>query len=251
MMVHIKPSVAKGCVTAPPSKSMAHRALLCGALSAGSTVQNLAYSQDVCATLSCLQKLGADVNKKGDTVTLGGLNPCSISENIVIDCGESGSTLRFLLPLCMLANVPVTLTGHGRLFQRPLSVYEDVARNQGVEWKQTENGLTVCGRLKSGEYAVRGDVSSQFITGLLFALPLLDGDSRLEVNGAFESASYIDLTMEVLAAFGIVVERRENTFYIRGGQTYASADYTVEGDCSNAAFLDAFNLLGGDVKVQS
>ena len=109
----------------------------------------------------------------------------------------------------------------------------------------------MCGRLKSGEYAVRGDVSSQFITGLLFALPLLDGDSRLEVNGAFESASYIDLTMEVLAAFGIVVERRENTFYIRGGQTYASADYTVEGDCSNAAFLDAFNLLGGDVKVQS
>ena len=249
MTVHITQSDFKGCVTAPPSKSMAHRALLCGALSAGSTICNLAYSQDSSATISCLQGLGATVEQAGDTMTLGGLNPFSIPEHITLDCCESGSTLRFLLPLCMLAGVPVTLTGRGRLFQRPLTVYEEIARRQGIAWQQTADSLTVCGRLKSGEYTVRGDVSSQFITGLLYALPLLDGDSRLEVTGNFESASYIDLTLDALASFGICIERRGNCFIIRGKQAYVPATYTVEGDCSNAAFLDAFNLLGGDVKV--
>ena len=115
--------------------------------------------------------------------------------------------------------------------------------------ERTASSVTVCGQLKAGEYTVPGEVSSQFITGLLFTLPLLAGDSRIAVTGRFESASYIDLTLSALQTFGIAVTRRDNAFFIPGGQHYTSADYTVEGDCSNAAFLDGFNLLDGDVKV--
>ncbi len=249
MIVRISPSVAQGCVVAPPSKSMAHRALLCGALSAGSVIRHVAYSQDISATLSCLERLGTTVKKDNNTVALGGLDIHSIPPDAILDCGESGSTLRFLLPLCMLAGHPITLTGRGRLFQRPLTVYEDIACRLGIEWRQTEDTLTVCGRLQSGDYTVPGDVSSQFITGLLYALPLLKRDSRLMVTGAFESASYIDLTLDMLTTFGISIHRQGNAFIIGGNQTYAVGEHTVEGDCSNAAFLEAFNLLGGDVKV--
>ncbi len=249
MMVQITPSVARGRVTAPPSKSMAHRALLCGALSTGSTVRGLSYSEDIRATLSCLQALGATIEQMRDTVRLGGLTPSAIPPNALLPCNESGSTLRFLLPLCMLADVPVTLTGSRRLFQRPLTVYEDIARRQGIAWEQTDHSVTVCGRLTAGTYRVPGDISSQFITGLLLALPLLQADSRLEVVGAFESASYVGLTLSVLSAFGVSVERQGQTYLIPGCRRPGAADYTVEGDCSNAAFLEAFNLLGGDVKV--
>ena len=249
MRVKIVPSVARGTVTAPPSKSVAHRALICGALSDGSTISNVAYSQDIEATLGCLEAMGATVDRREDSVRIGGLNPFAIKPYTVLNCGESGSTLRFLLPLCLLSDVPILLTGSQRLLERPLSVYEEICREQNLTFLRTEHAITVCGPLSAGNYRVRGDVSSQFITGLLFALSLLDGESSLKVSEPFESKSYVRISQTVQSAFGVDVSVAKNTYFVGGRGRYCERDYIVEGDCSNAAFLDAFNLLSGDVKV--
>lgn len=250
MTVKISKCCPKGKVKAPPSKSMAHRALICGALSGGSKIMNLAWSKDIAATLSCLEDLGARVEKKGNSVSIGLFNPFQPPKKNEIFCDESGSTLRFLIPICLLSGASITLGGSERLFSRPLSVYEDIFCEQGIVFKRTKKNITISGKLKSGVYKVPGNISSQFISGLLFALPLLEGDSRIEVVGNFESASYVNLTLSTLSAFGIKIEREENSFNIKGGQMYKGLSYTVEGDCSNAAFLEAFNLLGGEVKVE-
>ena len=249
MTVTIEPSRAKGCVTAPPSKSAAHRALICGALSGGSKINNLAFSKDIEATARCLRALGAKINIDGDTAEVGCLDPLCPDVNDMLFCNESGSTLRFLLPLCMLSGKRITLSGSGRLLSRPLSVYEQICNEQKIEFIRTENGITVCGKLKSGHYRVTGDISSQFISGLMFALPLLPDDSEIEVTGAFESESYINMTVDMLKRFSVNISRKGNTYYIKGGQNYECRTLTVEGDCSNAAFLEGFNLLGGDVTV--
>lgn len=250
MNVIITPSKARGRIPAPPSKSMAHRALICGALSAGTTVTNVAYSDDIKATLRCLTALGARAEESGDTIDIGGLSPAAIPQNATLDCGESGSTLRFMIPLCLLSDTPVTLTGAERLMQRPLGVYADLCAATGLQFHQSGNALTVCGPLKGGRFAVPGDVSSQFISGLLFALPLAEADSVIQITGKAESLSYIDLTLKTLTDFGIRLFRMGDAILIPGGQTYRSDTYAVEGDWSNAAFLDAFNLFGGDVTVE-
>ncbi len=251
MIVRVTPSTATGTVTAPPSKSMAHRALLAAALSPGSRVDNIAYSKDIEATLACLRALGATVDGEGDSLFIGALDVNSIPDRAALPCNESGSTLRFLLPLCMISGKKITLTGSKRLFERPLSVYADIATAHNIAWHQTENSVTVCGRLRSDAFSVPGDISSQFITGLLYALPLLEGDSHLAVVGKWESASYIDLTLQALNAFGVAILPVDKGFFIPGEQRPASVTYRVEGDCSNAAFLEGLNLLGGRVKVDS
>lgn len=251
MNVKIYPSKAVGEVSAPPSKSVAHRALLCGALTKGCTVTNLAFSQDIEATLRCIRALGGTVQTGENAVTVGGLDPFAIPQDAVLDCGESGSTLRFILPLCLLSGRKVILRGHGRLMERPLTIYEDLCAAHDFSFHKTGDSVTVSGALESGVFRVPGNVSSQFITGMLFALSLLPGESRLEVVGALESSSYVDITLMVLRDFGITVRREENTFILPGNGYYSSDYYTVEGDCSNAAFLEGFNLLGGSVKVDN
>ncbi len=248
MIVTIKKSVAKGTIAAPPSKSMAHRALICGALSGGSKIENIEYSNDILATLDCLSALGATVEKSGNTIQLGCLNPF-ISKEATLDCRESGSTLRFMIPLCMLSGNKITLKGSERLFARNLTIYEGIAKQNGILFEKGSDSLTVCGNLKSGDYKVAGNISSQFISGLLFALPLLKGDSTLEITGEYESEPYIDLTLKSLGDFGVVIEKQDRTYKIKGGQKYVAQNMTVEGDYSNAAFLDGFNLLGGEVTV--
>lgn len=250
MTVTVKPSCAIGTVIAPPSKSMAHRALICGALSPKSVITNIVFSKDITATLNCLKSLGAKVEISGNTVTIGGLKIDAIPDKAVLDSNESGSTLRFLIPLCMASKKTITLKGAKRLFERPLDIYENIAKKQNILFQKSENSLTVCGGLSSGEYSIAGNVSSQFISGLLFLLPLLKGDSTLTVTGDFESASYIDLTLQVLEEFGVYIKREYNTFHIKGNSEYKSKNYTVEGDCSNAAFLEAFNYLSGNVTVE-
>lgn len=249
MNVLINPTTARGHVTAPPSKSMAHRALICGALSADSVIENVAWSEDIKATLRCLTALGARIEQDGDTVKLGGLNPASAAPTEPLDCHESGSTLRFMIPLCLLSDKPITLTGSERLMQRPLGVYADLCAKKGLRFEQSGNTLTVCGPLVGGRYAIPGDVSSQFVSGLLFALPLAKEDSVLTITGNAESLSYVDLTLKVLTEFGIILYRMGDAILIPGGQTYRSRRAAVEGDWSNAAFLDAFNLFGGDVTI--
>lgn len=249
MKVIVEKSLAIGDIYAPPSKSMAHRALICGAMSEGSCITNIAYSKDILATLGCLESMGAFVEKKGDRVKIGGLDPRKVFDNTRLFCNESGSTLRFFIPLCLLADKNIILEGSSRLFERPLSVYEDICKKQGIVFEKDTSSVKVCGKLSSGEYVVPGDISSQFITGLLFTLPLLEGDSILTVSGKFESASYIDLTLSALSDFGIDIQRKDNSFLIKGGQKYVGREYSVEGDCSNAAFLEGFNLIGGKVNV--
>ena len=249
MTVTFTPSAARGTVSAPPSKSDAHRALIAAALSDGCVVKNLAFSKDIEATATCLNKMGAVVEKANGGLLFGSLRPENIDNSQVFDCFESGSTLRFLLPLCMLSGKEYTFVGSGRLLARPLSVYEEICRRDGIRFENNGKKITVAGRLKGGDYSVPGNISSQFITGLLFALPLCENDSRLTVTGAFESASYVDITLGVLRRFGIEIGREGNVFSIKGGQTFRADEYTVEGDWSNAAFLDAFNLLGGNVTV--
>lgn len=250
MNLKITPSKAAGCVCAPPSKSLAHRALICGALSDGSVIDNIDFSKDISATLSCLKALGAEADVKDNRVTIGKLNLFNAKDNATLFCDESGSTLRFMLPLCLLSGKKITLTGAKRLFERPLKIYEDICKEQGLLFEKSETSVTVCGKLKSGNYRIPGDVSSQFITGLLFTLPLLEGFSIIEIFGNFESASYVDLTLSALSDFGIKITRVGTRFIIAGGQKYKTNNYTVEGDCSNAAFLDALNRLGGEVTVE-
>ena len=249
MKVKINPSRAKGTVGAPPSKSMAHRALICAALTDGSVVNNLSFSDDISATLDCLKRLGAIVSVKDNTCELCKLNPFAVEDETTLFCNESGSTLRFLIPFCLVSGSCIKLTGSKRLFERPLTIYEDICREQGIVFEKNSDSLTVCGKLKSGNFRIDGSVSSQFITGLLFVLPIIDGISIIEIVGEFESSSYVDMTLSVLKDFGINIIRADNRFIIHGNQKYQSREYAVEGDCSNAAFLDALNFLGGDVTV--
>ena len=250
MTVKIEKGKAKGVVTAPPSKSMAHRSLICAALTEKSTVRGVDLSEDIRATLSCLEALGADVEINGDTVTLGGIGRNPLKKNGLF-CNESVSTLRFMIPLCLMKNEEITLTGSQRLFERPNKIYADVCAEQRLLFRQTEKGITVKGRLSSGEYVIPGDVSSQFISGLMFVLPLLEGDSRITLTGKTQSRSYISLTVKALSDFGVHIEQTDgDIYYIKGGQSYESRDVTVEGDYSNAAFFEALNYLGGEVEIK-
>ncbi|MBE6728507.1 MAG: 3-phosphoshikimate 1-carboxyvinyltransferase [Ruminococcaceae bacterium] len=251
MTVTITKGVANGRIYAPPSKSMAHRDLICAALSAGSTVKRIDYSDDIKATLTSLAALGADVKINGSTVYIGGLDPFNPKHPEKLYCHESGSTLRFLVPLCLLSGKETVLSGKERLFERPLNIYEDICRKQGIYFKSEKSSLTVKGVLNSGKYEVAGNISSQFISGLLFALPLLAEDSIIDITGALESASYIKLTLKALGDFGIRVTRTdETTFLIPGSQRYKARELAVDGDYSNAAFLESFNLFGGNVMVE-
>ena len=251
MIVTVGKGEASGSVKAPPSKSMAHRYLICGALSSGSEIKGVDFSEDIKATLGCLESLGADIKISDNSVFIGGAAAAekAVKENLF--CGESGSTLRFMIPLCLLEDKKFTLSGTERLFSRSLSVYDDICRSQGIEFKQDKKSVTLKGRLACGGYAVRGDISSQFISGLMFALPLLAGDSTVDITGALESASYLGMTVKALADFGVRVKRAdEHTFYIKGSQSYKPRELTVEGDYSNAAFFSALNLTGGNVSVR-
>lgn len=250
MTVTVEKSKAVGTVCAPPSKSAAHRALICGALSPKSKISNIEYSQDISATLDCLEVLGANVRRHKDFVVIGGLNPFE-SKSVTLNCRESGSTLRFLIPLCMLSGSEITLVGSKRLFLRNLEIYEDIANLQGITFERREDSLKICGRLLGGDFKISGEISSQFISGLLFALPLCREKSTITITGNYESAPYVALTKKVISDFGVDIKNiGKRTFKIEGGMSYKPFDCTVEGDCSNAAFLDGFNLLGGDVTVE-
>lgn len=251
MKVTITPSKASGCVLAPPSKSMAHRMLMAAGLAEGtSVVENVELSEDIKATLGILETLGVQYKIEDRKVIMQGVGGRGIQAKQALNCNESGSTLRFFIPLLLSGGKKAEFVGAKRLFERPLGIYEEICDKQDIFFEKHEIGLIVEGQLQAGHFKVKGNISSQFITGLLFALPLLETDSVLEVLPPVESRAYIDMTLEVLATFGIKVKKEADTFYIEGNQTYHAKDVTVEGDYSNAAFLDAFNLLDGHVVVE-
>ena len=248
MKVRIQPTKLSGEVIAPPSKSLSHRLLIGAALCDGiSEINNIAYSKDVEATIDCLRKLGADIKTNNDVVTIDGHNFLK-NINGELDCNESGSTLRFLIPFGFLNNNHLIFKGSKRLLERPQDVYETLAKENNFLFKNDGKQLEVSGNLKAKEYSVLGNISSQFITGLIFALSTLKEKSVINIIPPIESKSYIDLTLLSLNYFGIITEMIENKIEI-GECTYKPYKGSVEGDESNAAFLDAYNLLGGNVKV--
>lgn len=253
MDVTIQPTLLKGGIVPPPSKSQAHRAVIAAALAGGvSTLSHLAQSQDIQATLGCMAALGACGEQTGeDTVRVHGMGTCISRDRETprFDCGESGSTLRFLIPVALAVAGGGVFTGRGRLMERPQQPYFDMFEEKGIFYEQKDGVLTVKGALKPGMYKLPGNVSSQFITGLLYALPLLDGDSGIVLTTPLESEGYVDMTLEVLEQFGIKVIRQENGFAVPGGQSYQSRDMSIESDWSQAAFWYAARALGSDVTV--
>ncbi len=251
MKVEIRPSNLSGSVKAPTSKSMAHRMLICAGLCEGeSIIDGVEYSEDILATLDCLEALGASVTRGDGFVKIRGADP-RLSKGSIFFCRESGSTLRFFVPLAMLSAEKSAFSCKGRLAERPMEIYEAIASEKGLFYEKTSDGIAVSGVLGGGEYRIRGDVSSQFVTGLLFALPFCEGDSRIILTGKAESLSYIDMTVYAQKLFGIEIQKEaNNTFFIKGSQKYRSVDLSVEADYSNAAFLEAFNLLGSEVSVR-
>lgn len=248
MKIKIHPSQAKGCVIAPPSKSIAHRALIAAGLAEGtSTIRNIEYSEDILATIDCLKALGANVEALDNTVKVSG----AVKDSAPIfpfNCRESGSTLRFFLPIAATSGKKAIFYGAKRLLERPLTVYETLFSENGITFEKNDDHIVVNGTLTSGNYTVKGDISSQFVTGLLFALSRGTSNSTLNLTDPIESRSYIDLTLDTLRSFGIRAEwLSQNTIFIEGNARYLPCDYTVEGDWSNAAFTKALELLGDEV----
>ncbi|MCQ2506343.1 MAG: 3-phosphoshikimate 1-carboxyvinyltransferase [Lachnospiraceae bacterium] len=240
MIVDIKPSKLKGVVKAPPSKSFLHRLLICAALADGeSKIGNLAESQDILATRDCLNALknGLSAGK-------------AQNEPVIFNCRESGSTLRFFVPIALLKCQNTIFKGAPRLIERGIGIYEEVLGNKGVEISKESDGIHVKGELLPGLYEIPGNISSQYITGLMFALPLLDKESTITVLPPVESRAYIDLTLAVLRQSGIeIIENPKNTFKIKGNQKYKPLNCDAEGDWSNAAFFFALKALGHDIEV--
>lgn len=248
MLVQIDKSIISGEVVAPPSKSLAHRLLIAAALADGcSTINNIAYSQDILATIDCLRAFGSKIETFDSSVTV---YPADFAcEQIDLSARESGSTLRFMIPLALRLNKEVRFTGSKRLMQRPLSVYEDLCKENGWLFELKDDVLTVKGQLKAGHYKVRGDISSQFISGLMFALSLEDEESSIEVTQGFESRSYVGLTVDALNMFKGRTKLKKNIVTIKPARLEA-CNCCVEGDQSNSAFLECFNYLNGHVRVK-
>ena len=250
MKVEILPSIAKGKMTAPPSKSMGHRLLISAGLSKGeSIVHGIAPSEDMYATLDCLSALGAKIKHEDGTVYIKGIDLCNVPDRPVLACRECGTTLRFFVPIALLLGKTVTFTGSPRLMSRPMDVYTELCAEKGFYYDQTADGITVRGRLCAGEYRIRGDISSQFISGLVFALACAKGKSRIIIKEPFESRPYVDMTLEALREFGIDADfTDDHTIEVIGGE-YIARECNVEGDWSNAAFFEALNYLGAALSV--
>ncbi|GLI55225.1 3-phosphoshikimate 1-carboxyvinyltransferase [Propionigenium maris DSM 9537] len=251
MRLEISPVRLAGDVVIPPSKSLSHRAIIAAAMAEGrSSVTNLKFSEDIKATTEAMESLGARFQVGEDYEVIDGVDKLKRLKD-EIQCRESGSTIRFMIPVALLAQGKVTFKGEGRLCKRPLGTFLDIFDEQGISYSKGEDELplTVDGMLKPGRFRVPGDISSQFITGLLYALPKLEGDSVIEISSKLESKGYIDLTLDVLASFGIEIENRDyREFHIRGKQKYRARDYRVEGDYSQVAFWMVAGALGSNIR---
>ena len=252
MNVTIAPAQLKGTVTPPPSKSQAHRLIIAAALSDGfCKLSNVDLSEDIQATLRCMRTLDADASADG-TIIRGADLVDGHEEPApeVMDCGESGSTLRFLIPVALALKGGGKFTGHGRLMERPQEPYFALFREKSIFYEQKDGVLTVRGKLTPGVYTLPGNVSSQFITGLLYALPLLEGDSEIRLTTDLESRGYVDMTLDALDKFGVKAEYDgKRTFRVPGNQYYQHQNLAIEADWSNAAFWYGARFLGSPVEI--
>jgi 3-phosphoshikimate 1-carboxyvinyltransferase len=245
------PGNLKGSVNAPSSKSLTHRALICASLSRGeSVIRNVNISEDIIATMNVLKSIGAKFTVSSHKITVKGVSHPHL-KNKVVDCNESGSTLRFLIPVLSLTNKEVHFTGKDSLLKRPMDIYQDVFDISESTFIVQQDKIVVNGSIKANEYILKGDVSSQFFSGLLFALPLLKENSTIIIDGNLESKAYVDLTIAMLQKFGIVIKKLENGYFIKGNQQYKHTDVIVEGDYSQAAFYLVAGVISGKVHVQN
>lgn len=253
MDLKLTPARLSGSLTVPASKSMSHRMVIGAALAGRDTVEesvieNLSLSEDITATLKTVEMLGASWTLAGNRAVIGGGG--ATLKNPLLDCGESGSTLRFLIPVALALTGEASFTGRGRLMERPLDPYFALFDQKGIRYSREGGVLKVRGALTGGAFPLSGAVSSQFITGLLFALPLLLEDSEIQITDSLSSRAYVDMTLQTLSAFGV---RAENDGYRRfripGGQRYRPRRLAVEGDYSQAAFFLAANCIGSSVAL--
>lgn len=249
MNIKINPTKLKGYVNIPASKSIAHRMLICSALANGkSIIGNINYSKDIDATINAMKALGAEIFTDKNNAEINGI--IHTPEKSVIDCNESGSTLRFIIPVATALGVKTEFHGRGRLPQRPIDIYTRELTKHGITFDYNNTmPFTVSGQLTNGIYEIEGNVSSQFITGLLFALPLLNGDSEIVMTSHLESRPYVDITIDVLKKFGIIIEETKKGFHVKGNQTYKAYSGNVEGDFSQAAFFYVANSLGSSITL--
>lgn len=249
--VKFSPFVPNGTVNVPPSKSDVHRAIICAAMANGvSRISPVALSNDIKATIGCIKALGADAVLENNVLTVDGTNMYK-NKTALLDCGESGSTLRFFIPIAAVGNINATFVGKGKLPQRPIGIFTEALPKAGTVCK-TEGGLPleIKGQLKSGIFEIPGNVSSQFITGLLLALPILEGDSEIVLTSPLESVGYIAMTIRTMKQFGVNIDTTENGWHIKGGQSYKTCDYTTDGDWSQAAFFMVLGAVSGKVTVK-
>ena len=253
MIKYIEKSKAEGTIDAPTSKSVAHRLLISAAMCEGeeSVIRGITPSEDVKATIDCLRALGVKIDYDGSSARVVGIDFKNAMADEMLNCRESGSTLRFLIPLCLLSGREFTLVGTEKLISRPQNVYEDIAKEKSFLFIRGKDSITLSGKLTPGEYSVPADVSSQFITGLIFALSALNGDSRIILTTKIESKSYIDLTISAMMKFGGSVRwESDSTLLLEGGRKLTARELTVEGDWSGTAFIEALGLMGGKVCVR-
>lgn len=252
MKVKIKPSILSGEIVIQPSKSYSHRAIISAALAKGkknSKINNLKFSVDIETTVKIMENWGAKITKKESGLEIIGNDGKIVPKNNYIQCNESGSTIRFLIPVALTSENELIFDGKGKLIDRPLDSYYKIFDEQEIKYETSEGKLPlkVNGKLKAGNYEIDGNVSSQFITGLLYALPLLDGDSTIVINKNLESKGYVDLTLEILKLSGIKIKNNDyKSFEIKGNQEYKSFDYTVEGDYSQVAFWIVAGIISAN-----
>ena len=249
----IKADKLVGELSPPPSKSVLHRYIIASSLAKGvSKIENISFSEDIIATIEAMKKLGAKIEQKENYLLIDGSDTFkNLNENIVIDCNESGSTLRFLFPLSIVKENKILFKGRGKLFKRPMTPYFENFEKYKIKYSHIdENEILLEGDLKAGIYEIDGNISSQFITGLLFSLPLLDGESKIIINGKLESSNYIDISLDCLSKFGIkIINNSYQEFIIEGNQSYKVGNYRTEADYSQAAFFLVANAIGSKIKI--
>lgn len=247
--IKISPSSLCGKVMVPPSKSAAHRMILCAALSQGySVVSPACHSADIDATINAAKALGAKITEQNGAFSIYGINKDALPKHpVTIDCGESGSTLRFIIPIAAALGVNATFIGHGRLPSRPIDELTSLLSSHGVTTSDNKLPLTINGKLTAGEYLISGNISSQYLTGLLLALPLVEGDAKITLTTKLESAGYVDMTIDALKQFGVDCNIDNFTYKTNG--TYTPKNAVIEGDWSQACFFLAAAALGCKIEI--
>ena len=259
MRIEFSPSLAKGKIKPPPSKSQIHRCVIGGGLAEGETiidnVGSVEISDDLKATIACMENLGVRIKRIGDRLVIEGigsefLKKMSKKRDIIqMPCGESATTFRLLVPVCLALGLDADFICGSGLMKRPMDEFESLAEDHGFDFKESPGSYKLRGKIRPGTYRISGQISSQYISGFLMALPLLEGESTLEPLGRVKSWPYIDMTLDTMKQFGINITESDNVFHIKSSK-YLPSRIEAEGDYSSASYIEALNLFGGDVQVE-